>query len=95
MTRKVTAIPATRNRFTETPLVSKEKRKVAGYARVSTDHEEQTSSYEAQMDYYRNYINSRSDWSSQECMRMRVSPGRAQKPEQDLRKWSRMRLPER
>ena len=62
MTRKVTAIPATRNRFTETPLVSKEKRKVAGYARVSTDHEEQTSSYEAQMDYYRNYINSRSDW---------------------------------
>ena len=59
MTRKVTAIPATRNRFTETPLVSKEKRKVAGYARVSTDHEEQTSSYEAQMDYYRNYINSK------------------------------------
>ena len=62
MTRKVTAIPATRNRFTETPLVSKEKRKVAGYARVSTDHDEQTASYEAPMDYYRNYINSRSDW---------------------------------
>lgn len=62
MTRKVTAIPATRNRFTESPLASTEKRKVAGYARVSTDHEEQTSSYEAQMDYYRNYINSRSDW---------------------------------
>ena len=62
MTRKVTAIPATRNRFTEIPLVSQERRKVAGYARVSTDHEEQESSYEAQMDYYQKYITSRSDW---------------------------------
>ncbi len=38
------------------------KRRVAGYARVSTDHEDQTTSYEAQMTYYTDYINSRSDW---------------------------------
>jgi len=35
---------------------------VAGYARVSTDHEDQTTSYEAQVDYYTNYIKSRDDW---------------------------------
>lgn len=61
VTRKVTAIPATRNRFTEIPLVNQERRKVAEYARVSTDHEEQESSYEAQMDYYKKYIEGRND----------------------------------
>ncbi|GGE26786.1 recombinase family protein [Streptococcus himalayensis] len=38
------------------------RRRVAGYARVSTDHEEQATSYEAQMKYYTDYINSRIDW---------------------------------
>ena len=62
MEKKVTTIPATLNRFTSAPVVAATKRKVAGYARVSTDLEEQQSSYEAQMDYYKNYITSRSDW---------------------------------
>ena len=44
------------------PISSKAKRKVAGYARVSTDLEEQQSSYEAQVSYYSNYIRSRDDW---------------------------------
>lgn len=44
------------------PINKKRKRKVAAYARVSTDHEEQQSSYEAQVDYYTNYIKSRDDW---------------------------------
>ena len=35
---------------------------MAGYARVSTDQEEQQTSYQAQVDYYTNYIKSRSDW---------------------------------
>jgi len=35
---------------------------VAGYARVSTDHDEQFTSYAAQVDYYTNYIKSRNDW---------------------------------
>ena len=35
---------------------------MAGYARVSTDHDDQFTSYEAQIDYYTNYIKSRDDW---------------------------------
>ncbi|MCL2508106.1 MAG: recombinase family protein [Oscillospiraceae bacterium] len=38
------------------------KRRTAGYARVSTDKEEQESSFEAQVKYYTDYIQSRSDW---------------------------------
>ena len=60
--KKITTIPATLNKFTSTPINSKKKRRVAGYARVSTDQEEQQTSYQAQVDYYTNYIKSRSDW---------------------------------
>ena len=60
--RKVTAIPATISRYTATPINSTKKRRVAGYARVSTDHEDQATSYEAQVDYYTSYIKSRDDW---------------------------------
>jgi DNA invertase Pin-like site-specific DNA recombinase len=35
---------------------------VAGYARVSTDSDEQFTSYEAQIDYYTQYIKKRDDW---------------------------------
>ena len=62
MAKRVTTIPATLNRFDSRPLQSVRKRKVAGYARVSTDSEEQATSYEAQVDYYTNYIKSRDDW---------------------------------
>ena len=60
--RKVTAIPATINKFTAAPVNSRQKRRVAGYARVSTDHEDQATSYVAQVDYYTNYIQGREDW---------------------------------
>lgn len=60
--RAVTVIPATLNLFTNTPKVMKNKKKVAAYARVSTDNEEQISSYEAQVDYYTRYIKSKNDW---------------------------------
>lgn len=62
MARTVTVLPATINRETSAPIGSMAKRKVAAYARVSTDHEEQQSSYEAQCDYYTNYIRGRDDW---------------------------------
>jgi len=62
MPRAVTMIPATKNRFTALPTASVARRKVAGYARVSTDSEEQQTSYEAQVDYYTQYIQSREDW---------------------------------
>ena len=58
----MTTIPPTISRYTAAPINSTKKRRVAGYARVSTDHEEQTTSYEAQIDYYTNYIKSRDDW---------------------------------
>ena len=62
MARTVTVLPPTINRETSAPIGSKAKRKVAAYARVSTDHEEQQSSYEAQVDYYTKYIRGRDDW---------------------------------
>lgn len=60
--RKVHIIPASIQNHTEKPLNRQWKRKVAGYARVSTDHDEQLTSYEAQVDYYTHYIKSRADW---------------------------------
>ena len=60
--RSVTVIPATLNLFTKSPKISSIKRKVAAYARVSTDTEEQISSYEAQVDYYTRYIKSKNNW---------------------------------
>ena len=58
----VRIIPATIDRQTFIPIASTEKRKVAGYARVSTEMEEQQTSYEAQIDYYTHYIKERDDW---------------------------------
>ncbi|MBR4742665.1 MAG: recombinase family protein [Oscillospiraceae bacterium] len=60
--RKVQTIPATLTRFSATPISAQKKRRVAGYARVSTDHDDQFTSYEAQIDYYTNYIKGRDDW---------------------------------
>ena len=62
MAKSVTTIPASINRFTASPINELRKRRTAGYARVSTDSDEQFTSYEAQVDYYTNYIRSRDDW---------------------------------
>jgi len=59
---KVTVRPATLNRFTTVPIGSKKKRRVAAYARVSTNSEEQATSYEAQVSYYTEHIKSNSEW---------------------------------
>ena len=58
----VTKIPATARRYTATPIQARVKRKVAAYARVSTDHEDRLNSYEAQCDYYTNYIQANDEW---------------------------------
>lgn len=47
---------------TTTPQ-AKEPLKVAAYCRVSTDHEEQESSYEAQCSHYRSFIENNSEWT--------------------------------
>lgn len=62
MPRKVTMIPQTINPQTRMMMDTKAKRKVAGYARVSTDFAEQLTSYEAQVAYYTSYIQGREDW---------------------------------
>lgn len=60
--RKVTMIPQRIQPLTQLPLHAVAKRKVAGYARVSTDSEEQENSYEAQVEYFTDYIKQREDW---------------------------------
>ena len=60
--RKVQTIPASLARFASTPIDSPKKRKVAGYARVSTDSDDQATSYTAQVNYYTNYIRGRDEW---------------------------------
>lgn len=62
MAKRVTTIMPTLVRFTEAPIAEHRKRKVAAYARVSTDSDEQFTSYEAQIDYYTQYIKARDDW---------------------------------
>ena len=62
MAKTITAIPPTKNIFTTAPILTTAKRRVAGYARVSTDSEEQYTSYEAQVDYYTRFIHSHADW---------------------------------
>lgn len=60
--RAVTMIPPTINPLTRQAIVATVKRRVAGYARVSTDSDEQFTSYEAQIDYYTPHITSHADW---------------------------------
>ena len=62
MARNIKVIPSTVPLHAVGPVVTGAKRRVAAYARVSTDRDEQFTSYEAQIDYYTNYIKSRPDW---------------------------------
>lgn len=61
-TRAVTVIPAITGRFTQATTSALQLKRVAAYARVSTDNDEQLSSYEAQVDYYTRHIKSNSAW---------------------------------
>ena len=56
--RVIPAIP----KFAPTADSPIRKKRVASYARVSTDLEEQQTSYEAQIDYYTKYINEKPEW---------------------------------
>lgn len=60
--KRVTAIPATKIPGHTTVQGTRRRRRVAAYARVSTEMEEQASSYEAQIDYYTSHIQSRTEW---------------------------------
>ena len=58
----VQVIPAKKPKLSAQAVTAASSRRVAAYARVSTDSEEQLNSYEAQVDYYTNYVQSRPDW---------------------------------
>ena len=60
--KNVTVIPATICQHTRKSTQANTRRKVAGYARVSTDSEEQVTSYTAQVDYYTQYIKGNPEW---------------------------------
>ena len=59
---KVTIIPQKINPITQMAHGVIKKRKVAAYARVSTESEEQATSYEAQVNYYSSYIKEKPNW---------------------------------
>jgi DNA invertase Pin-like site-specific DNA recombinase len=61
--RAIRVIPAVRDFSTGQATDSfAPKRRVAGYARVSTDSDDQYASYEAQVDYYTSMIKANAEW---------------------------------
>lgn len=62
MARTVTVIPQTIQPLTGLTVHTAVRKKVAAYARVSTDSEEQQTSYEAQVDYYTRHIKAKAEW---------------------------------
>lgn len=61
--RAVTVIPATSSLFAPVATGAATMKRVAAYARVSTDYDEQLSSFDAQVDYYRKHIKSNPSWT--------------------------------
>lgn len=61
MAKKVTVIPASPRNVVRGNVSIPRKRRACGYARVSTDKEEQESSFDNQMRHYKEYITSRED----------------------------------
>ena len=62
MSKTVTVIPQTKKMYTARVEQETQKRRVAAYARVSTDSDEQATSYEAQVDRYTKFIKKNDNW---------------------------------
>lgn len=60
--RSVRTIPPTMNRLAVGNLQMPIRKRVAAYARVSTDTDEQFTSFEAQVDYYTRKIKENAEW---------------------------------
>lgn len=60
---RVTVIPARQRVGTQKKTAEKPKVRVAAYCRVSTDSDEQATSYEAQIEHYTDYIQRKPDWT--------------------------------
>jgi len=59
--KAVRVIPAKKNHTLESKDNNSKKR-VAAYARVSTNFDEQQTSFDAQLNYYSKYIKSKPEW---------------------------------
>ena len=68
----VTMIPAKARAGARDKTKESPKLRVAAYCRVSTDSEEQESSYEAQVTHYTNFIQSHDGWERQGYLRTKV-----------------------
>lgn len=62
MSKNITVIPARKRVGNTVNKEVKPKLKVAAYCRVSTDSDEQATSYEAQMEHYTNFIQKNDEW---------------------------------
>ena len=62
MAKNVKVIQATSPILSAQSQLSVKKRRVAAYARVSTEKDEQQNSYEAQIEYYTRYIKGNPEW---------------------------------
>lgn len=60
---RITVIPARQRVGTQTKTAEKPKVRVAAYCRVSTDSDEQATSYEAQIEHYTDFIQQKPDWA--------------------------------
>lgn len=60
--KSITVIPAKRRVGNTVGVTEKPKLKVAAYCRVSTDSEEQATSYETQVEHYTTYISKNPEW---------------------------------
>lgn len=60
--KKVTVIEPLSTRIAQDVIVAPDKLRVAAYARVSTEQDEQQSSYEAQVSFYTSYIQANPAW---------------------------------
>jgi hypothetical protein len=62
-TMNITMIPATLQPLNSQPINSTAKKNVGAYARVSTNLEEQESSFAAQVDHYTRFIQENTEWN--------------------------------
>ena len=70
----VMVIPARRQVGNTVKQSAQKKLRVAAYCRVSTDSEEQETSYEAQVTHYTEYIQKNPEWELAAYLQMTVSP---------------------
>jgi len=73
VSKNVTVIPA-RKHTRKSKDEEKPKLRVAAYCRVSTDSEEQATSYDTQIEHYTAYIQGHPDWMLAGILRMTVFP---------------------